>query len=212
MCSPPLGSLNDASDYRSTIGNIGQPSRTPSTPSQGIDAHMLVEDMFFDPDPAEDENLSEEEEEEPLGSLEAPPPLQVSEIKLAETEHELWLKSFDVFVADKPGKGALVDTLQSTGNFFMLLSTKFDDQDSSVVDKVLHCPEQMHRLCNYLSDGSSRNTAKHIDFQALRGINVAVHGLYGDVSRAVDALRCRGVVDEDKAAAISFLGVCGLST
>jgi hypothetical protein len=84
----------------------------------------------------------------------------------------------------------------------MLLSTKFDDQDSSVVDKVLHCPEQMHRLCNSLSQGSSRHCAKTIDFDALDRINVAVHGMYGDFARAIDELRRRDVIDEEKAAAI----------
>jgi hypothetical protein len=53
------------------------------------------------------------------------------------------------------GKDALVSTLQRCENFFMLLSTKYDDQDASVVDKVLHCPEQMHRLCNFVSEGGA---------------------------------------------------------
>ena len=53
-------------------------------------------------------------------------------------------------------------------NFNLRRYTTYDDQDSSVVSKVLHCPEQMHRLCNSVSEGSSRNTAKHINFEVWR--------------------------------------------
>mmetsp|Transcript_41904 Transcript_41904/g.67331 ORF Transcript_41904/g.67331 Transcript_41904/m.67331 type:complete len:265 (-) Transcript_41904:1431-2225(-) len=163
------GSSSSPSQPRPSI-----PPSAPPAPDDGIQP-MLVDDAFF----------------------QGADTLRRVVEDVTETEHALWLKSFAVFVVDKPGKEQLVEALQETDNFFMLDSTKFDDQDSSVVDKVLHCPEQMHRLCNSLSQGSSRHCAKNIDFDALDRINVAVHGMYGDFARAIDELRRRDVVDEE---------------